>query len=112
MLVALNPNSGAIYGREKTPDFTALVMELVEGEDLSQRIARGSIRLDEALPIAKQIADALEPAQGAMSTDTCQSIAGAPARGECQVVDLRSSVCTFLIRRDMFRTSSVIMSFF
>ena len=35
-------------------------MELVEGEDLSQRIARGAIPLDEALPVAKQIADALE----------------------------------------------------
>src|SRR5467141_3421356 len=37
-------------------------MELVEGEDLSQRIARGAIPLDEALPVAKQIADALEAA--------------------------------------------------
>ena len=63
VLAALNhPNIGAIYGLEKTPDFTALVMELVEGEDLSQRIARGPIPLDEALPIAKQIADALEAA--------------------------------------------------
>jgi Tol biopolymer transport system component len=41
---------------------TALVMELVEGDDLSQRIARGTIPLDEALPIAKQIAEALEAA--------------------------------------------------
>jgi len=40
----------------------AIVMELVEGEDLSQRIARGAIPLDEALPIAKQIAEALEAA--------------------------------------------------
>ena len=52
----------AIYGLEKTADFTALVMELVEGEDLSQRIPRGPIPLDEAMPIAKQIADALEAA--------------------------------------------------
>src|SRR5436853_7134277 len=37
-------------------------MELVEGEDLSQRIARGAIPVDEALPIAKQIAEALEAA--------------------------------------------------
>ena len=44
---------------------TALVMELVEGEDLSQRIARGAIPLDEALPIAKQIAEALEAAHEA-----------------------------------------------
>ena len=49
----------------------ALVMELVEGEDLSQRIARGAIPIDEALPIAKQIADALEAAheQGIIHRD-------------------------------------------
>ena len=50
---------------------TALVMELVEGEDLSPRIGRGAIPLDEALPIAKQIADALEAAheQGIIHRD-------------------------------------------
>jgi eukaryotic-like serine/threonine-protein kinase len=72
VLAALNhPNIGAIYGLEKTPDFTALIMELVEGEDLSQRIARCAIPLDEALPIAKQIAEALEAAheQGIVHRD-------------------------------------------
>src|SRR5215510_14984708 len=72
VLAALNhTNIGAIYGLEKTPDFTALVMELVEGDDLSQRVARGRIPLDEALPIAKQIADALEAAheQGIIHRD-------------------------------------------
>src|SRR6187397_2654681 len=72
VLAALNhPNIGAIYGLEKTSDFTALVMELVEGEDLSQRIARGAIPVDEALPIARQIADALEAAheQGIVHRD-------------------------------------------
>ena len=50
VLAALNhPNIGAIYGLEKTSDFTALVMELVEGDDLSQRIARGAMPIDEAL---------------------------------------------------------------
>ena len=46
-------------------------MELVEGEDLSQRIARGPIPIDEALPIAKQIAEALEAAheQGIIHRD-------------------------------------------
>ena len=46
-------------------------MELVEGDDLSQRIARGAIPVDEALPIAKQIADALEAAhqQGIIHRD-------------------------------------------
>ena len=72
VLAALNhPNIGAIYGLEKTRDFTALVMELVEGDDLSQRIVRGAIPIDEALPIAKQIADALEAAheQGIIHRD-------------------------------------------
>jgi hypothetical protein len=62
-LTSLNhPNIAAIYGLEESAGVTALVMELVEGDDLSQRIRRGAIPLDEALPIAKQIADALEAA--------------------------------------------------
>jgi serine/threonine-protein kinase len=63
-LASLNhPNIASIYGFEKSGGAYALVMELVEGDDLSQRIAKGAIPLDEALPIAKQIADALEAAQ-------------------------------------------------
>ena len=62
-LAALNhSNIAAIYGLEKTPDLTALVMELVEGEDLSAHIARGSMPIADVLPIARQIADALEAA--------------------------------------------------
>ena len=62
-LASLNQsNIGAIYEIEESGDVRALVMELVEGEDLSQRIARGAIPLDEALPIARQIAEALEAA--------------------------------------------------
>jgi len=57
-----HPHIAAIYGFEKSAAMHALVMELVEGEDLAQRIARGAIPLDEALPVAKQIADALEAA--------------------------------------------------
>ncbi|NOT26566.1 MAG: serine/threonine-protein kinase [Acidobacteria bacterium] len=61
----------AVYGFERSTAVHALVMELVEGDDLSQRIARGVIPLDEALPIAKQIADALEAAheQGIIHRD-------------------------------------------
>jgi eukaryotic-like serine/threonine-protein kinase len=71
-LASLNhPHIAAIYGLEESAGIAALVMELVEGEDLSQRIARGAIPLDEALPIAKQIADALEAAheQGIIHRD-------------------------------------------
>ena len=54
-LGALNhPHIAQIYGVEESGGVRALVMELVEGEDLSQRIARGAIPLDEALPIAKR----------------------------------------------------------
>jgi serine/threonine protein kinase len=63
VLASLNhPNIAHIYGVEEASGVTALVMELVEGEDLSQRIARGPIPIDEALPIARQIAEALEAA--------------------------------------------------
>ena len=71
-LASLNhPNIAAIYGLEESGGVTALVMELVEGDDLSQRIARGAIPLHEALPIAKQIAEALEAAheQGVIHRD-------------------------------------------
>jgi Tol biopolymer transport system component len=61
-LASLNhPNIAAIYGIEHR----TLVMELVEGEDLSERIARGAVPIDEALPIARQIAEALEAAHEA-----------------------------------------------
>ena len=79
VLASLNhPHIAAIYGLEESPatssgqaGITALVMELVEGDDLSQRIARGAIPLDEALPIARQIAEALEAAheQGIIHRD-------------------------------------------
>ena len=71
-LAALNhPHIAAIYGLEESGGITALVMELVEGDDLSQRIKKGAIPIDEALPIAKQIAEALEAAheQGIIHRD-------------------------------------------
>jgi serine/threonine-protein kinase len=62
-LAALNhPNIGGIYGVEEAGGVPALVLELVEGPTLADRLARGAIAIDEALPIAKQIADALEAA--------------------------------------------------
>jgi eukaryotic-like serine/threonine-protein kinase len=63
ILAALNhPNIAAIYGLERSNGMTALVMELVEGPTLADRIAQGAIPVDEALPIARQIAEALEAA--------------------------------------------------
>ena len=63
VLAALNhPNIAQIHGLEKSAGTIALVMELVEGPTLENRIAQGAIPVDEALPIAKQIAEALEAA--------------------------------------------------
>jgi serine/threonine-protein kinase len=100
-LAALNhPNIAAIYAVEAGPAvegpaeagrhrMRALVMELVEGEDLSQRIARGAIPLDEALPIAKQIADALEAAheQGIIHRDLKPANIKVRADGTVKVLD-------------------------
>jgi serine/threonine protein kinase len=63
VLAALNhPNIGAIYGFEESGDRQALVLELVEGPTLADRIRQGPIPLAEALAIAQQIAEALEAA--------------------------------------------------
>src|SRR5262249_46791025 len=63
ILASLNhPNIAQIYGLEDSTAQTCIVMELVEGETLAERLKRGPIPLDEALPIAKQIADAMEAA--------------------------------------------------
>jgi serine/threonine protein kinase len=97
-LASLNhPNIAAIYGFEKSAPSTgsgqaaihALVMELVDGQDLSQRIARGPIPLDEALPIAKQIAEALEAAhaQGIVHRDLKPSNIKVRADGTVKVLD-------------------------
>ena len=72
VLASLNhPNIVAIYGLEEADQTKALVMELVEGPTLADRIAQGAIPVDEALPIAKQIAEALEAAheQGIIHRD-------------------------------------------
>jgi Tol biopolymer transport system component len=71
-LASLNhPNIGGIHGIEEANGVSALVMELIEGEDLAVRIGRGAIPLDEALPIARQIAEALAAAheQGIVHRD-------------------------------------------
>jgi serine/threonine protein kinase len=71
-LASLNhPNIAHIHGLEESGSTSALVMELVEGEDLAQLLARGAMPLDEVLPIARQICEALEAAheQGIIHRD-------------------------------------------
>ena len=72
VLASLNhPNIGAIHGLEESDEGQALVLELIEGPTLADRVAQGPIPLDEALPIATQIAEALEAAheQGVIHRD-------------------------------------------
>jgi serine/threonine protein kinase len=72
ILASLNhPHIAAIYGLEESEGVQALVLELVEGPTLAERIAPGPMSLDEALPIARQIAEALEAAheQGIIHRD-------------------------------------------
>src|SRR5580765_8426232 len=89
-LAALNhPHIAAIYAVEKSAGLYALVMELVTGEDLAERIARGAMPIDEALPIAKQIAEALEAAheQGIIHRDLKPANIKVRADGTVKVLD-------------------------
>jgi serine/threonine protein kinase len=88
-LGALNhPHIAGIYGLEESGGI-ALVMELVEGDDLARRIARGAIPFDEALPIAKQIAEALEAAHehGIIHRDLKPANVKVTPQGRVKVLD-------------------------
>ena len=90
MLASLNhPNIGSIYGLEEAEGVRALVLELIEGPTLADRIAQGPISLDEALPIAKQIAEALEAAheQGVIHRDLKPANIKVKADGTVKVLD-------------------------
>src|SRR6202051_3439810 len=66
LLASLNhPHIGAIYGFEEDGNVPALVLELVEGDTLYDRVRRGPLALPEALAVAQQIADALDAAHRA-----------------------------------------------
>jgi serine/threonine protein kinase len=97
-LASLNhPNIATIHGIEEVPAVSgstgpgsrALVMELVEGEDLSAHIARGAIPIAEALPIARQIAEALEAAheQGIVHRDLKPANIKVRSDGTVKVLD-------------------------
>jgi len=89
-LATLNhPGIAQIYGVEKQDGQTALVMELVEGPTLADRIVQGAIPVDEVLPIAKQIAEALEAAheRGIIHRDLKPANIKVRADGTVKVLD-------------------------
>ena len=90
VLASLNhPNIAGIYGLEQTGNSHALVLELVEGEDLSQRIKRGALPVEEALDVCKQIAEALEAAheKGIIHRDLKPGSIKLMADGRVKVLD-------------------------
>ena len=90
VLASLNhPNIGHIYGLEEAEGQKALVLELVEGPTLADRIKQGPIAVDEALPIATQIAEALEAAheQGIIHRDLKPANVKVKADGTVKVLD-------------------------
>jgi len=90
VLASLNhPNIGAIHGLESTEDAQALVLELIEGPTLADRIAEGLIPVEEALNIANQIAEALEAAheQGIVHRDLKPANVKVKADGTVKVLD-------------------------
>jgi eukaryotic-like serine/threonine-protein kinase len=90
VLASLNhPNIAHIHGLEESDGVRALVMELVEGEDLAQRLTRGAIPIDEVLPIARQIAEALEAAheQGIIHRDLKPANTKVTPDGRVKVLD-------------------------
>ena len=90
VLASLNhPNIAAIYGFEDGGDVKALVLELVEGPTLADRIARGRVPLEDALPIARQIAEALEAAheRGIVHRDLKPANVKVRADGVVKVLD-------------------------
>ena len=84
-----HPNVASIYGFEESEEYRFLVMELVEGEDLSERLSRGVVPIDEAIDIARQIACGLEAAhdQGLVHRDLKPANVKLSPNGEVKILD-------------------------
>src|SRR5712692_9942481 len=90
VLAALNhPHIGAIYGLDEANSQPFLVLELIDGDTLADRIAKGPIPVDEALEIAKQIAEALEAAheKGIIHRDLKPTNIASTRAGTVKVLD-------------------------
>jgi predicted Ser/Thr protein kinase len=90
MLATLNhSNIAAVYGLEQDSTTTGIVLELVDGETLADIIARGPLALSDALPIARQIADAIEMAhdKGVVHRDLKPANIKVTPEGKVKVLD-------------------------
>jgi len=90
VLAQLNhPNIAHIYGLEASGESHALVMELVEGPTLAERLESGPLAAEEALSLARQIAEALEEAheKGIIHRDLKPQNIKAPVEGNLKVLD-------------------------
>jgi len=91
LLAALNhPNIAAVYGLHEQDGTRFIAMELVPGEDLSERLARGPLPVDEALAVARQVAEALEAAheKGVIHRDLKPANVKVAPDGAVKVLDL------------------------
>jgi serine/threonine protein kinase len=90
LLASLNhPHIAAVYGLEELDGKLLLVLELVAGEDLSERLKRGAIPVEEALGLAKQIAEGLEEAheKGIVHRDLKPANIKLTREGKAKVLD-------------------------
>ena len=113
VLASLNhPNIGAIHGLETSENTQALVLELIEGPTLAERIAKGPIPVDEALEIATQIAAALEAAheQGIIHRDLKPANVKVKTDGTVKVLDFGLAKAVASDARGASPTTSATMS--
>jgi serine/threonine-protein kinase len=110
VLASLNhPHIGSIYGFEESGNTHALVLELVEGPTLADRIAQGPLPFDDALPIARQIVEAIEAAHthGVIHRDLKPSNIKLRPDGTVKVLDFGLAKA---LDRDLAAPASVLVS--
>jgi len=113
VLASLNhPNIAQIYGVEESSGTRCIVMELVDGETLQERLRRGPIPIDEALPLAKQLTDALEAAheKGIIHRDLKPANIKCSSDGQLKVLDFGLAKAFLEQRTESLSNSPTLMS--
>jgi serine/threonine protein kinase len=113
VLASLNhPNIAHIYGLDESSGTRCIVMELVDGETLQERLRRGPIPIDEALPLAKQLTDALEAAheKGIIHRDLKPANIKCSSDGQLKVLDFGLAKAFLEQRTESLSNSPTLMS--